>query len=750
MDERTAAETVVFIRRIASETSTKELSIIFHGGEPLLAPLMVWRVLLNGIRAQLADYTVKLSLQSNLWNLSDEYLALLRDHDVSIGTSLDGPKELCDLNRGEGYFVKTHASVQKANAAGCSVSAIATITKRTLPHTREIARYFRDRGIPLVLHGALGGMNDKNSSFALTAKEYAGMLKDLYPWYVENRKHMQIDTLDYFVRGVVCGSPGVCTLRDCSGMFLAVSPTGDITSCQRLAGREEYSLGSVFDRPSLAELYESSAAKRQRQRQQQVAERCASCEFYPICKGGCYYNALTSEDGVIDPWCEAYKDVYTFLQRKVTDEMKRPENIEAVSAAPATPDEHPLLRRGAYISLSGNVHPARIADNARRVLAIHELGRTGDPHVAAENLCGQQICGEAALTEKLLENMRQGLEHNHKSRNNCYVHVTFNCNLRCGHCYAEGGDNSSEADMTCFERLVQEASAERFRQLVITGGEPLVHSQRTRLFDICEAHRGKGMNLVLRTNLTGVFDEAEMAALARSFDQVVVSVDGSAQTHDARRGAGSYENMTRNLERYVSSAASIPNAAELSLACVMGADDINGEPGRSVRALGERLGVRRIRFRPLLPLGRASHLEEPVMCEGLAQHVSPEDMLKSTFRPLTTCGIGQNLFVRPDGGAYPCYAWCGEHTLIGNVFTGGLAAVLASPGFARLVDCSVDTIKKCRECEYRYLCGGACRAWGNQTVLDVNAAPPQCDHLRQRAQKLADAARKYVLDPASL
>jgi uncharacterized protein len=231
---------------------------------------------------------------------------------------------------------------------------------------------------------------------------------------------------------------------------------------------------------------------------------------------------------------------------------------------------------------------------------------------------------------------------------------------------------------------------------------------------------------------------------------VVVSVDGSEQTHDARRGAGSYENMTDNLERYVLVAASVPNAAELSLACVMAADDINGEPGQSVKSLGERLSVRRIRFRPLLPLGRASHLEAPVMCEGLAQHVSSEDMLKSTFRPLTTCGIGQNLFVRPDGGAYPCYAWCSEHTFIGDVFTDGLAVVLASPGFARLLDCSVDTIEKCRECEYRYLCGGACRARGNQAVLDVNAAPPQCDHLRQRAQKLVGAAREYVLDPASL
>jgi uncharacterized protein len=127
------------------------------------------------------------------------------------------------------------------------------------------------------------------------------------------------------------------------------------------------------------------------------------------------------------------------------------------------------------------------------------------------------------------------------------------------------------------------------------------------------------------------------------------------------------------------------------------------------------------------------------------QHVSSEEMLESDFRPLTTCGIGQNLYIRPDGGAYPCYAWCNEHTYIGNVFEKGLTGTLLSPQFTRLVACTVNTIDKCRDCDYRHLCGGACRAWGNQKTLDLNAAPVQCNHLKQRAQSLIDAAREYLI-----
>ena len=103
-----------------------------------------------------------------------------------------------------------------------------------------------------------------------------------------------------------------------------------------------------------------------------------------------------------------------------------------------------------------------------------------------------------------------------------------------------------------------------------------------------------------------------------------------------------------------------------------------------------------------------------------------------------------NIFIKPNGRAYPCYAWCGEHTFIGNVFEKGLANVLKSKKFKMLKNSSVDTIEKCKDCEYRYLCGGACRAWGNQDTLDLNAAPVECKHLKQRVQKFIKAAKLYL------
>ena len=46
----------------------------------------------------------------------------------------------------------------------------------------------------------------------------------------------------------------------------------------------------------------------------------------------------------------------------------------------------------------------------------------------------------------------------------------------------------------------------------------------------------------------------------------------------------------------------------------------------------------------------------------------------------------------------------------------------------------MDTIEKCKDCEYGYLCGGVCHAWGNQDTLDLNAPPVGCEHLKNKAK----------------
>jgi len=250
------------------------------------------------------------------------------------------------------------------------------------------------------------------------------------------------------------------------------------------------------------------------------------------------------------------------------------------------------------------------------------------------------------------------------------------------------------------------------------------------------------MNLVLRTNLTLPLMDEDLLSIGNAFDQVVVSVDGNSETHEARRGTDTYERLVRNLERYQSLAN---DRAELSLAAVMRAEEIQGEPGSSVRDLARRLGVRRTRFRPLLPLGRATDWPEPPTPEPVSGHLSPMTLIDNGFTPVASCGLGQNLYVEPSGESFPCYAYHQSHALLGNVVTHRLRVVLESPHFRELARHTVDSNAKCRNCDLRYICGGACRAWvGEAAQHDLDAAPPECGALRDRAGALVSAARAFL------
>ena len=135
---------------------------------------------------------------------------------------------------------------------------------------------------------------------------------------------------------------------------------------------------------------------------------------------------------------------------------------------------------------------------------------------------------------------------------------------------------------------------------VVTGGEPLCHSVREDLLESLGAVRKelKPLLTVLRTNLAFGEDDHLLHMLAECTDEVVVSVDGDESTHDERRGEGSYERTTENLLKLMR----LKPSSDISIATVLPFDLASGAPGESVRKLAKDLGIRRIRFRPLLPL----------------------------------------------------------------------------------------------------------------------------------------------------
>ncbi|HUT89897.1 MAG TPA: TIGR04083 family peptide-modifying radical SAM enzyme [Thermoguttaceae bacterium] len=749
MSPQTMESALDFIARIAGQTQQGKVKVTFHGGEPLVAGHTLWRQALEGLRQRFGPKGYEVGLQSNLWLLDDELCELFSEHRVDVGTSLDGPEAITDAQRGTGYFGRTMRGVRKAEAYGIRVGCIATFTPASARQWGEVFDFFLSERLGFSIHAAVPPADGRDGRYAIAPERYGELLCEMLEYYVEQRREISVSSLDQMCQGLGCGEGKVCTFRDCLGMFLAIDPGGDVYPCQRFCGLPSHRLGNLGDRPGLDELLDSPVARRMRDRQDRVREACDGCPHLDYCRGGCPYNAWANGDGarVRDPYCPAYRTTFDHIQARLLEEMASERNIEAIAARPYDGRGHPLLREGPLIELvRKGRHPSHIARTAKRIVAAVELARGPDVNAVAARLVKMGVCRSPQSALVSLAGLKRRLEPRPGVLNNLYVHVTFGCQLNCTHCYARAdaqGREQGEMPIEAVVRLVGQANETRFRQVVISGGEPLVHSQRDRLLAALHEARSWAapMNLVLRTNLAMRLSGEDLRRIALAVDQVVVSIDGSPETHDARRGEGSYAAVVRNLEAYVELARDMPSAGEISLATVMRSADIQGEPGDAVRGLAARLGIRRVRFRPLLPLGRAADWDEPPTSEALGAHADPMELIESGFEPVASCGLGQNLYVEPSGDSFPCYAYHQPHSYLGNATQFGLNSVLESAGFRDLSGHDVDTNLKCRTCEMRYLCGGACRAWGRKsTQHNLDATPPDCGGLNRRARALLGRA----------
>jgi len=696
------------------------------------------------LHENISSEKVKFTMQSNLWLLTDELCEIFQEYKVSIGTSLDGPESITDAQRGKGYFKKTMAGIERAHSYGIDVGCICTFTRQSIKHANEVFDFFLNEGINLSIHGALPTLRcSEEDHWSLSSEKYAKLLEILLFRYLDNLKNLRISPLDEMCHSVSSGNGGICTFRDCLGGYLAVDPNGNIYPCQRFAGMHEYRIGNLHDQPSLDKMTDSLIWLAFQDRQNKIKDECSDCAYFRICKGGCSYNVLVANGGnfekrLRDPYCEAYKRTFALISDLAVKEVFAKKNLDEVVNHPDT--EKGLLRNGKILSLMRNrPHPSQATQHARRVLAAVVLGATNSPVETTKIYEKLYLTSNTNRTRQAMTAFHRRLKTPVNSLNNIYLHVTFACNLRCTHCYAQAGSSRNGAlSVPDIVVACQEAVLLGFRHVVITGGEPLIHPQRDELLDKLYNFRQiiKTTQTVLRTSLALSMDEDLLFKLSRSTDQVVVSLDGDQETHNDRRGNGSYELTVFNLRRLIA----LDTDTNISLAAVLPFSQVNGASGKSVRNLADELGIRRIRFRPLVPIGRAQNLEMEIVPETLWGHIDPSEMMAFGFTPSSTCGIGQNLYIEPDGNAYPCYAWHSEHWKLGNITkVGGLPDLVSGQAFRDLRNHNVNTNHACRDCSFRYLCGGACRAWNHQagkTQMDLDAPPTNCSHLFNRARSL--------------
>jgi uncharacterized protein len=331
MSIETIREVVEWLKHFRDDPVT----FTFHGGEPLLAGADFYRQALPLLTEGLSHLQLAFALQTNLWRLTPELAEILAEYHIPIGSSLDGPQELNDLQRSEGYYERTMRGYEVAKAHCLQVQFICTFTSYSVKFKEDIFNFFLEKGLTLKLHPALPSLRDENPRrWALDPKEYGELLVYLLDKYLENMGRIEIRNIDDLCRCVLTGRGTVCTYVDCMDDTYAVGPDGSIYPCYRFVGMPEYIMGNVRDHPSREDIARSDPWKLMQQFKEYVNKECKGCSHIRYCRGGCPYNAIAPTEGQIrgvDPHCVAYKRIFDEITDRFNREMMGLAGLEVSS-----------------------------------------------------------------------------------------------------------------------------------------------------------------------------------------------------------------------------------------------------------------------------------------------------------------------------------------------------------------------------------------------------------------------------------
>ncbi|MBU6996908.1 MAG: SPASM domain-containing protein [Theionarchaea archaeon] len=288
------------------------LGINFFGGEPLLNVKLIQHLVSYATeRAHAEEKKVRFSMTSNGTLFTDEIVAFLKESNIGVLVSMDGPKHVQDVNRpfrnGKGSYDVIADRLQSLLAVRPHLTARATLTKDCMSLS-TLVDGLRDVGFTYVHVEPLTPY--ENCPFALSEEDFE-TLKDEY----DKLGHIFLENI---LNGTPFGFSNI--LRTLSAIYtsgvrhypcgagknlMAVDPMGGIYICHRFVGMEDFSMGTLND-PDF------SIQKRLLQAHVDARDECRNCWARHLCAGSCWYDNYVYS-GAIDrphsPRCSLFKHI---------------------------------------------------------------------------------------------------------------------------------------------------------------------------------------------------------------------------------------------------------------------------------------------------------------------------------------------------------------------------------------------------------------------------------------------------------
>lgn len=364
--------------------------------------------------------------------------------------------------------------------------------------------------------------------------------------------------------------------------------------------------------------------------------------------------------------------------------------------------------------------------------------------------------GIVSIGGKKINNEKQ-ISINDMGLQEIWLNITNVCNLKCMHCYnPEINEKPGFIDFSFVKKIVQEAHEMKVKSIILTGGEPLLHPQLADIVSYIKENSSLLIKLI--TNGT-ILNKTILGQIVPLIDDIQISLDGVTENiHDSVRGTGSY----RKTIDFFNFIHEMNPQKIIGISFTPLPDNVHEIP--QLYELSYRLYSKYIKLnRPKRPasacsceiLNMDSFLSKEFFEEAIEKHRMllkkyyedlnmdvgiekvPRSLIDNTFDPShellsrikrERCAAGVlTLCISHTGNCYPCAALTNLKSF-GNLHELPLKDIYyLSKG--EMTKCfSVNEDDECKLCDFKYFCGGGCRA----NAENISNHDPYCHFIKER------------------
>jgi len=331
MKESTASEIATFLREgVARMSNIDRVLIAFHGGEPTLLKVERFREFCRIFREALPK--VGFQMQTNGVLIDDAWIAAIKEFDVNVGVSIDGPEAENDkfriMNDGSGSYRAVIDGLRRLQRGSSEQGFVEPGTISVVNPTYDYRRIFNhlhlDLGVNAVSFLLPDCQHDTGLPLGIPALRYGEILCDIFDAWVESGGKAQVRQIDrflsYFQKMDVATIPVGKSGKSRRTQVIVIQSDGDLAiddtymlaldwrQSQATPNVASTSLDEHLARPVFADIDRFYAT---------TPKQCESCCWNRVCGGGDLENRYSRENGFDNPsvFCDGLKKFYAHVTK---------------------------------------------------------------------------------------------------------------------------------------------------------------------------------------------------------------------------------------------------------------------------------------------------------------------------------------------------------------------------------------------------------------------------------------------------